>query len=503
MPELAEIAVPAVGWAALTVLAPLVAGALAVPLGARAVHLGLPFALLGLALALLTAVDVSVHGPAEIAVGSWDAPLGIRLYVDGLAGAMLIMTAVVATAAAVSSRWYFAAADGAETRTGFAIWPLLFLLWASLNAVFVSADLFNVYVALELLTLTAVALVALEGRRETLAAAMRYLTFALLGSLAFLLGAVLLYGGYGTLDTALLRAVAVGDGLTLAAAALMTAGLLAKTALFPLHGWLAPAHAGAPAPASALLSALVVKASFFIVVRLWFDVLPVVATAQLVNLLGFLGAVAILFGSVVALRQMRLKMVIAYSTVAQLGYLFLMFPLAGGAGAEQPWAATAWTGGIFHALAHAPAKAAMFLAAGVIIKAVGHDRMDGLVGIAHTLPLTVFAFALASLSIMGLPPSGGFTAKYLLLTAALADGAWWWAAVMLVGGVLAAAYLFRVMGLTVLEREAPVVLKPVPRLPQVVALLLALVSILLGLLSAEPYAFLQLGRPGAAAEGLS
>jgi multicomponent Na+:H+ antiporter subunit D len=232
-------------------------------------------------------------------------------------------------------------------------------------------------------------------------------------------------------------------------------------------------------------------------------VLPVAATPELTVLLGLLGSLAILFGSIVALRQSRLKMVIAYSTVAQLGYLFLMFPLAGGGGPEQPWAAGAWTGGIFHALAHAPAKAAMFLAAGVIIKAVGHDRLDGLVGIAHSLPLTVFAFALASLSIMGLPPSGGFTAKYLLLTAALAGGTWWLAGVMLVGGVLAAAYLFRVIGLTFLERDAPVTVAPVSRWPQFVALLLAVISILLGLLSAVPYDFLQLGRPGSATEGLS
>jgi len=503
VPELADFASPQVGWGALAVLAPLVAAVLAVPMGARAVHLGVPFAVLNLALAVLAAAAVYIHGPADIAIGGWQAPLGIRLHVDGLAGVMLIMTAVVAAAVTFSARAYFRAPPGLETRVGFAFWPLLFLLWASLNAVFVGADLFNLYVALELLTLTAVALVSLEGHRETLAAAMRYLTFALLGSLSFLLGVVLLYGGYGTLDMDLLRAAAVADDLTIAAAALMTAGLLAKTALFPLHGWLAPAHAGAPAPASALLSALVVKASFFIIVRLWFDVLPVAATPELTGLLGLLGGIAILFGSILALRQSRLKLVIAYSTVAQVGYLFLMFPLAGGAGPEQPWAATAWTGGIFHALAHAPAKAAMFLAAGVIIKAVGHDRLDGLSGIAQALPLTVFAFALASLSIMGLPPSGGFTAKYLLLTSALAGGTWWLAAVMLIGGVLAAAYLFRVMSLTFLERDVPAVIAPVARAPQFVALLLALASILLGLFSAVPYDFLQLGRPGSAAEGLS
>ena len=108
----------------------------------------------------------------------------------------------------------------------------------------------------------------------------------------------------------------------------MTTGLLAKTALFPLHLWLPPAHAGAPAAASAVLSALVVKGSWFLVVRLWFDVMPGVVTFSAAQLLGGLGAAAILIFSVVALRQERLKLLIAYSTLAQIGYLFLMFPLA-------------------------------------------------------------------------------------------------------------------------------------------------------------------------------
>ncbi len=108
----------------------------------------------------------------------------------------------------------------------------------------------------------------------------------------------------------------------------MTAGLLAKTALFPLHIWLPPAHAGAPAAASAVLSALVVKGSWFLVVRLWFDVMPGVVTLPSAQLLAAMGAAAIVVGSVVALRQERLKLLVAYSTVAQIGYLFLMFPLA-------------------------------------------------------------------------------------------------------------------------------------------------------------------------------
>ena len=128
-------------------------------------------------------------------------------------------------------------------------------------------------------------------------------------------GTALLYGGYGTLDIVLLSQRVQAEPAVLVAAALMTVGLLAKTALFPLHLWLPPAHAGAPAAASAVLSALVVKGSFFIVVRLWFDVMPALPGLAAAQLLAALGAAAIVFGSVVALRQQRLKLLIAYSTL--------------------------------------------------------------------------------------------------------------------------------------------------------------------------------------------
>ena len=209
-------------------------------------------------------------------------------------------------------------------------------MWGSLNLVFVSGDLFTLYVALELLDLRRPyrwsASMAVARR---LRAALRYLLFALLGSMFYLLGAVLLYGAYGTLDIPLLATRVRPEPVAWAAAALMTVGLLAKTALFPLHLWLPPAHAGAPAAASAVLSALVIKGSFFLVVRLWFDVMPGVVTLPSAQLLAALGAAAILFGSVVALRQERLKLLIAYSTVAQIGYLFLMFPLAFDAGSAE------------------------------------------------------------------------------------------------------------------------------------------------------------------------
>ena len=160
-----------------------------------------------------------------------------------------------------------------EKRAPLVFWTLLQGIQAALSLIFLGGDLFNLYVGLELLTFAAVPLVCLDGRPETVAAALRYLLFALFGSVFYLLGVALLYGAYGTLDIALLAPLVRPEPAVWLAAGLMTAGLLAKTALFPLHLWLPPAHANAPAAASAVLSGLVVKGSFFLVVRLWFDVL--------------------------------------------------------------------------------------------------------------------------------------------------------------------------------------------------------------------------------------
>ena len=285
---------------------------------------------------------------------------------------------------------------------------------------------------------------------------------------------------------------------TLAAAALMTVGLFAKTALFPLHLWLPPAHAGAPAAASAVLSAVVVKGSFFLVVRLWFDVMPGDARlSRRAQLFGALGAAAIVFGSVVALRQQRLKLLIAYSTVAQIGYLFLMFPLAFDTASAQLQGGGALTGGMLQAISHATAKAAMFMAAGLIYAALGHDRIAELGGVARALPMTIFAFALGGVSLIGLPPSGGFLAKWLLLEAAVATGQWWWAMVMLAGGLFTSGYMFIVLARALVPAREPLKLRTiVPRYQEAAALALALTSLLLGLVALGPIDVFRGWPPG-------
>ena len=299
----------------------------------------------------------------------------------------------------------------------------------------------------------------------------------------YLLGAVLLYGAYGTLDIALLAAQIRPDPATLAAAALMTTGLLAKTALFPLHLWLPPAHAGAPAAASAVLSALVVKGSWFLVVRLWFDVMPGVVTFSSAQLLAGMGAAAIVFASVVALRQERLKLLVAYSTLAQIGYLFLMFPLAFDVASGAMTHGPALEGGMLQALSHATAKAAMFMAAGLVYAALGHDRIADMGGVARAMPITIAAFALSGLALMGILPSGAYVAKKLMLGAAGTSGQWWWELVLNGGAIFTAGYVVLVLS-RALRPGAAVVVAPVSRIGELAALSLAVMSFLLALANA-------------------
>lgn len=443
-------------------------------------------AMIALAFRLLLVLD---EGSLGGGLGGWPAPLGIRLDVSGFSAALLVASSITASLIGLYARSAFEMSGHAAGTRGATFWPLFFGLWAGMNAVLVSNDVFNLYVSIELLTITAVALVAYGSPR----AALRYLLVAMPASLLFLLGVVFLYARYATLDIALLSKASVADLPTFIAAAAMSAGLMVKAALFPLHAWLPPAQGSAPAPVSALLSALVEKAGFFILLRLWFEALP--ALPDNGHVFGALGCAAILYGSLLALRQRALKKIIAYSTVAQLGYLFLVFPLAGAGGPAAPWAAGAWGGMALFALAHIFSKAGMFLAAGLMIQCAGDGRVDALRGIARTMPVTVFGFAVCAVSLMGLPPSGGFLAKYLLMTTALSAGLWIYALVILAGGLLAAAYLFRPLSHFMDARATPEITPRPQRVLPAIPLVLGLLSVGLGLVSAPAYTHVQIGAP--------
>ena len=491
---------PGGAWLIAALVWPVIAVLLMIAAGGRhAARIALASMPVGIAVAIAIAVRVLPEGEALVyLVGGWAPPLGIALRADALSGVMMLTTGVVISGAGLFAYADFGPKPGEpETRTSLVFWTLLIAVWGAMNLVVTGHDLFNLYVALELLTFAAVPLVCLDGRAATLSAALRYLIFALLGSVLYLLGAVLLYGAYGTLDITLLAGRVQPEPAAWVAAALMTAGLLAKTALFPLHLWLPPAHAGAPPAASAVLSALVVKGSFILVIRVWFEVMPALWSVSATQLIAALGAAAILYGSVLALRQQRLKLLIAYSTVAQIGYLFLMFPLAFDPMTAQLQDGVALTGGLLQTVSHAFAKAGMFMSAGLIAAALGHDRVAELAGVARALPISVFAFGLAGVSLVGLPPSGGFVAKWLLLSAAVNTGQWWWATVLVAGGLLTGGYVMLVLMRAMGTSAAPMVpLEPVARYREAVALAMSLCAVLLGLLALGPIELPALGATG-------
>ncbi len=486
-----------IDWLALAVSIPLLGSALVAALPSRSSPIGITTAVLTAATSVFTAVLVTQATSLRSDLGGWGAPLGIALQADGLSAALLCMANLVALGISTYALDYFSA----DLRRHF--WPLWLLLWAALNGLFLAADLFNMYVTLELLGISAAALGALTGGREAMAANLRYLLVGLLGSMTYLLGVALAYAGLGTLDLSLAAESLTPGLLAQTIFALMLGGLLLKAALFPLHFWLPPAHSQAPAPVSAALSALVVKAAFYLVLRLWIDLGPVAGPGTGI-VLGALGAAAIVWGSWCAFRAERLKVLAAYSTVAQIGYLFVFFPLM--AAAPPPRQQELLGALLLLALTHGFAKAGLFLSAGLLQRSAGHDRIAELGPALRSLPAVAFGVGLAGVALVGLPPSGSFLAKWILLRESLGSGQWWWAPIVLAGTLLASAYVFRLLanaftpagqaGPGAAGEDEATGLASTGRMVQAPALLMTMVAVVLLGLGAEPLWGLMLGsRP--------
>lgn len=485
-------------WMPLAIAVPLLAAIGAFLLPRRSFHVALIGSVATTAVVIVMIVLLmEQNSAARHTIGGWGAPLGIDLVLDGFSALMLLLTAVIGLAITSHAHGYFLPKhDNTEDWHQYNyFWPLWLLLWTALNALFLSGDLFNLYVTLELLGFSAVALTALVRKPAVLKAAMRYLLVSLSGSLMYLLGVVFLYGNYGALDIALLGTLASDTPALIAAASLITVGLVMKTALFPFHFWLPPAHANAAAPVSALLSALVVKGSFYILLRLWLTALHPLGETFVPQILSALGAAAIVWGSVQAMRQTQLKMLVAYSTVAQLGYLFLLMPLL----LRERESVAVLAGIVFFLMAHALAKAAAFLSAGNMLYAVGEDRIASLDGLTARIPITLASFGVAGVSLTALPPSGGFMAKWLMLNAALEHGQWWLAFMIIIGGLLAAIYIVKVMAHLFYQAEGPKgdEVRSVPTCMAWPPFGLAILAILLGFTGAYLLEMLAVGAPWA------
>jgi multicomponent Na+:H+ antiporter subunit D len=407
---------------------------------------------------------VSKQGSQQVLLAGWPSGLAISLEANSLSSLLILLTALLQLLVGL-----YAFATYRRDKLGAGFWPLSCMLQLGLTALWLSQDLFNLYVCLELLGIVAVALVSLSGDKA-IKPALNYLLLSLFGSLCYLLGVAILYGAYGVLDITVLASQWQADLPSSTALLLMTLGLMLKAALWPLHGWLPAAHAAAPAPVSALLSALVVKGPLFILCLLWLQLAGATQVAAVAPWFAGCGLAALLLGGVSALRTPFAKNMVAYSTVAQLGYAMLALGLL--LRFNQPlFAAALW----LFVLAHALAKAACFLAIGEITATLGGKRISTLKGASQTMPLAVFAFAVAGGSLIGLPPSGGFLAKWALLQGLwLQGGQLFWLLAIVLATLLSAAYVFRAVVLA-FDRADPVAPDFAPRfLPQWLALLPAL-----------------------------
>lgn len=526
------------------VFAPLLAGAVNVLLRptVRPI-LGVVTAVAVLALTVPVISAVSAGNVVELALGGYATPVGIALRADGLSAAFLALTAVVGAVVSFyaallphSTGRQLVTRTAQESQSGRqehpalwrdshpGFWPLWSVCWAGLNAVLVAGDLFNTYVGLELTGLTAVGLVALGGPRAW-QAALRYLYVAVIGSLLFLIGIALIVSVTGTLDirqsAAHLQGIfTAGDGLggseaaILLALSLMTIGLAMKVALVPMHRWLIPAHAGAPGAVSPLMSALVIKAALYTMLRIWLYLIgPGSLPTALGWLMGALGVIALVAGSVLALQQSHLKPLIAYSTVAQGGYWFLIFPvlvnpeagnletqpgttLAAGAVISGALAAT-----VALALGHGLAKGALFLVAGFLKDVYGTDEIARLRGVGRDHPVLLMALGLSAVGLVGLPISLSFTGKWQLATMAVAAGQYWILIVLLVGTLLSGAYMVKVMAPLLMQPDSddhecvvPVRgLHGYPATASYAPLLLGLLTVVTGFLGAWLYSLLRVG----------
>lgn len=402
--------------------------------------------------------------PIIISVGSWHAPLGIHLNLTGSSMVLALTFTIIMLICQIASLRVFSL--DRQVRQFYLISSLLM---TAAMVILLANDLFNIYVGLELLGISAISLMLIAPKKGVERAALNYFFAAFSGSLLYLFGVAILYRSYGVLDFELLQLRMMDQPATALAIGLITTGLLVKGAVFPFHFWLPEAHANAPAPVSAILSGIVVKLSLITLIRLLVGPFAGVATGPLNGLLMGLGALAVLYGAILAIRQTHLKQVIAYSTVSQLGYLLMLagLPLVSG-----PTQQVLFSGGIYFIITHALAKSGLFLVAGELQHRFHTDKLVALKGLITTTPALLFCYACFALSIIGLPPSGGFIAKWQLLKFSLLSENGLWVLTLIAGGILSALYLYPLIAQGVLTQAS--LPKPAPERPVMTRLLILL-----------------------------
>lgn len=438
------------------VLIPLIAGPICALLPGR----GLPWLLATLAmttafiLAAMVLAAVFDGGTLSYAFGDWAPPVGIEYRVDAAnAFVALLITGV----SAILLPWGKPLVDAEVLERQGSFYALVLIALAGLLGITLTGDVFNVFVFLEISSLATYGLIAHGRDRRALIAAFRYLIMGTVGATFLLIGIAVLYILTGTLNmvdiaerlpvTEGARALQVGLGF-------VVVGLAIKLALFPLHHWLPNAYTYAPSLISALIAATATKVALYVMLRFIFDVFGAAYSFAALPLAAGLMALAIgsmFAGSWLAIMQRNLKRMLAYSSVAQVGYMVLGVSLTTLAGLSAAF---------LHLFNHGLMKAALFASAGLIAYRCGGLAMNDLRGIGRQMPWTLTAFALAGVSLVGLPPTAGFISKWYLLSAAVEADQLWLVGLILITSLMALIYIARVVEIAWMQprpEDAPTV----------------------------------------------
>jgi len=383
---------------------------------------------------------VLAGGPVSYALGSWAAPFGIEYRVDAIGGYLLVIVSALSTVVLPFAR---ASVEREVAKDRIYLFYTGWLLCLTgLLGIAITGDVFNLFVFLEISSLSSYLLVSLGRGRRALAAAFQYLVVGTIGATFILIGIGLLYMLTGTLNMADLAArlpPLAGNRTVVVAFAFFTIGVAIKAAVYPLHFWLPSAYTHAPSAVTAFIAGTATKVAVYVLLRIFFTIFGArfsYGTMHLDTILLACALTGIVVASTVALFQPDAKRLLAYSSIAQIGFIVLGIATA---------SVTGVSAGIIHLFNHALIKGALFMAMGCVYYRIGTVRIDAMAGIGRHMPWTMAAFVAAGASLVGVPLTAGFISKWYLVLAALERGWWPVAVVIVVASLLAALYLWRVV----------------------------------------------------------
>ncbi|MHC5021833.1 MAG: monovalent cation/H+ antiporter subunit D family protein [Planctomycetota bacterium] len=381
-------------------------------------------------------------GPWRYQMGNWPQSIGIHYYVDGLNAFVLTAVSGLGTVLAIYAGPSVAKEIPEEKHGIFYALTLLFLV--GLGGMTLTGDIFNLYVFIEITSLTSYGLIAMGRRREALLASLNYLFIGIVGATFILLAVGYLYMATGSLDMGAIRLALQQPGATdttvvRTATALLAVGVSIKVALFPLHLWLPSAYTLAPSAVTALVAGTATKVSAYVMARMLFTVFTpgyLGDKVPVTDAMVFFASVAIIAGPLLALAQTEVKRILAYSSVGQIGYIVLGIVLVD----ER-----ALTGAIFHIVNHAALKACLFCGVGAVIYRLGVAELEHFNGLAKKMPVTAFTITVAGFSLIGVPLTGGFVAKWYFAWGAIHQGQWLVLPCILISSLISTIYVWRIV----------------------------------------------------------